>query len=63
MSKINQEKDQADIQNQFQKENQKNQNTEVKEDEDRFKIHNNFHRNFTIRYFNLVTSYLNRHKK
>ena len=63
MSKKNQEKDQADIQNQFQKENQKNQNTEVKEDEDRFKIHSSFHHNFAIRYFNLVVSYLNRHKK
>ena len=63
MSKKNQEKDQADIQNQFQKENQKNQNTEVKEDEDRFKIHSSLHYNFAIRYFNMVVSYLGRYKK
>ena len=63
MSEINQEKDLADIQNQSQKENQKNQNTEVKEGENRFKIHNRIHNNFAIRYFNMVANYISGHKK
>ena len=63
MSEINQEKDLADIQSQSQKENQKNQNIEVKEDENRFKIHTRFHHNFIIRYFNMVANYLSGHKK
>jgi len=63
MSETNQRKDQADILNQSQKEYQKNQSIEVKEDEDKFKIHNSIHNKFAIRYFNMVASYLSRHKK
>ena len=63
MSETNQRKDQADTLNQSQKEYQKNQSIEVKEDEDKFKIHNSIHNKFAIRYFNMVASYLSRHKK